>query len=378
MAFVKGFLSSVWTNRNYRSALLVFVILILWLVSGVFRSDEHHEASSTADKTSARDEESMTVKVRELTAQPYPITLELHARSEANREVSVRSETYGRVIAVPVREGEFVEAGTVLCELAMDERQIRVDEAQALVDAAKLDYEGALRLKSGGYQSASAIASAKAKWESAKANLVSRQLDLERSVIKAPFAGVINYRPVEIGDYLKVGDECALLLDMNPLKVVGRISETEISQIRPQDSVNVSFTSGVGAVGQVLFVESQADQSLRTFAVEVAVPNPDLSLRGGMSATLAIHTREVLAHQIPANVLALDDEGLVGVKLLDAANKVTFSPVKIIGNGGDSIWVTGLDERVTLISVGQEYVTVGQTVKPFVQSPHLTDAVPAP
>lgn len=72
----------------------------------------------------------------------------------------------------------------------------------------------------------------------------------------------------------------------------------------------------------------------------------------------------VRAHKPSPGVLTLDDSGRVGVRTVEANNKVRFVPVTIIGQDADGLWVGGLPERATVITVGQEFVVDGQTVEP--------------
>ncbi len=350
----------IWHNSNYRSALIVFVVLLIWLLSGVLATSS--EAPKADEPGAVQGAVEQTVQVRQLMAVDYPVTVAVRGRSEANRSVVVRVETAGRVVAVPGREGLPIDEGEPLCELAMDDRELRLMEAKAKEEAATLDYDGALKLESSGYQSQKAIAAAKAVLETARAEMLARQLDVKRTIVRAPFAGVVHRRPAEIGDYLREGEECATVLETDPLIIVGRVSELDVTRIALGDDVAIRFVNGEQTTGKVSLIEPQADATLRTFAVEVSVDNPALLLRGGMSATLQIRTAAVRAHQIPASVLALDDQGNLGVKVLNGKSVVTFVPVSVVGDAGEQLWVTGLGDAVTLISVGQEYVSVGQKV----------------
>ncbi len=61
----------------------------------------------------------------------------------------------------------------------------------------------------------------------------------------------------------------------------------------------------------------------------------------------------------------LTDDGVLGVKTLGMGNRARFHPVRVIGDGPDGVWLSGLPDRVTLITVGQDFVTEGQRVRPI-------------
>ena len=83
-------------------------------------------------------------------------------------------------------------------------------------------------MKAKGFNSDSAIAAAKARLASAAAQLKRRQLDVEKILIRAPFAGVVEDVHVEIGDYVNPGQGCATIVDLNPMLMVGRVSEKDV------------------------------------------------------------------------------------------------------------------------------------------------------
>jgi len=85
----------------------------------------------------------------------------------------------------------------------------------------------------------------------------------------------------------------------------------------------------------------------------------------------------VMAHRISPALLALDDEGRVGVRTLDGDNRVVFNLVKILNDDGGSVWISGLPETATLITVGQELVVPRQQVDAVFETPPEVPAAPA-
>ena len=101
-------------------------------------------------------------------------------------------------------------------------------------------------------------------------------------------------------------------------------------------------------------------------------------MRSGVTTQIAIPVDTVMAHRISPALLALDDEGRVGVRTLDGDNRVVFNLVKIIHDEGGAVWISGLPETATLITVGQELVVPRQQVDVvFETSPEVPAAAPA-
>ena len=114
--------------------------------------------------------------------------------------------------------------------------------------------------------------------------------------------------------------------------------------------------------GRIRYVAPVADEATRTFTVELEVDNADGALRVGGTAELRIPAEEVFAHRIAPSLLTLDDAGNIGVKIVNDAGLVEFVVADIVMSSNDSVWLAGLPQTATIITVGQGYVTNGSVV----------------
>lgn len=355
-------------KRTHVAAAVVAALFVLWLLSGQMgETDETGPAPSVAaarDAMLAMDEDQPArVRARVIRAESRTADVVVRGRTEADRSVSVLAETSGPVVELPVDKGDRVEAGDVLCRIRVDARNARIEEAREAVEQARIEYQGALRLAEKGYQSETAIASARARLAARRADLQQRELDLEHTHVRAPFAGIIEERPVELGAFLQAGNVCARLIDPDPMMLVGQVAEREVGRIRPGDPGHGKLITGETVTGEVAFVARSAAASTRTFRVEVAVANADASLRSGITTEIRLPVEQFRAHHLPSALLALDDAGRLGVRILDEDNRVRFVNVDVISDTGSGIWVSGLPDPATLITVGQELVTPGEQVE---------------
>ena len=124
------------------------------------------------------------------------------------------------------------------------------------------------------------------------------------------------------------------------------------------------------------YIASETTGATRTFKVEASSPNPDYVLRSGLTVELALPLTPVRAHSIPSSLLALDDEGKLGVRILNKQNVVQFHNVQLLGDSSDGVWVLGLPEQTRLITVGQEYVSSGSTVEVVLESNPVSRTAP--
>ncbi len=363
-------------SKSSLMALIVAIAVIIWMATGTITSTGSNAAQSASRNSTLRDDETETrpneragvrVGVRHSSAGPVERIVDVSARTEPNRIVEVRGEAEGRVTAIAAERGTFVRAGEPLARLDLRDREARLAESQALLEQTRMQYEAAQSLGGQDLLSEVQIAEARARLASAEAALRDIELEIERTTIVAPFDGIVQERMVEVGDLVRIGDSIAEFVDTDPIIVVGNVNERQIANLTPGSVGTATLPSGAKVEGTVRYVAPVADNSTRTFRVELAVPNPNRKVRAGVTAELEVTTDRIFGHLLSPALIALDDEGTIGVKIVDADSKAQFIPVEILRSAPEGVWVTGLPEEVEIIAIGQGFVVDGQ----------LVDGVPA-
>jgi len=359
---------SVLMSKNVISASIVAGLLFSWLGSGLWveRSSGPVPVTVVESGQSQRPAIATLSKVRvQLTkAEPRNQSVVLRGRTEAKRIVDATAEISGQVVRRSVERGEQVSRGQLLCEIAIDDRAMAVEEAQAALNKAEIEHQGSLRLAAQGLLSAVAIAASAARQEAAEAQLERQTLNLARTQITAPFDGVVEDFHLDEGDYAMPGDACATVIDLDPMLVTAQVTEEQVEHLRLGSTVQGSTRMGRSLEGELSFIGNQSDPVTRTYAVEVTVDNRDYRLRSGLTVSLRVLLDEIQTHYITPSLLTLNEHGDMGVRLIDTSNRVVFSAIEIVEDGPDGMWVSGLPDSAALITVGQEFVTVGTTVDP--------------
>ncbi|MEX0368074.1 MAG: efflux RND transporter periplasmic adaptor subunit, partial [Ruegeria sp.] len=333
----------------------------------------------------------------------------LRGQTKAVRQVEVRAETTSTVISEPKRKGVFVEAGDLLCELdagtrhaalaeararkieaesRIPEAEARLDEARARLAEAEINNTAARKLSETGYASETRRISTEAAMRAAEAGIKSAEAGLEttragieaataavaaaereidRLTIEAPFQGLLESDTAELGSLMQPGGLCATVIQLDPIKLVGFVPETEVNRITVGAMAGAELVTGLQVQGRVTFLSRSADETTRTFEVEITVPNPELLIRDGQTATIQISAEGAKAHLLPQSALTLNNEGQLGVRIVGANNVVDFLPVQLLRDSADGVWIGGLPETADVIVVGQEFVTEGVAVAPTYQ-----------
>lgn len=292
-------------------------------------------------------------------ARPIERAVILRGRTAAARQVEVRAETAGRIVSEPLRRGAAVAEGQVLCELDPGTRPARLAEARARLAEAQLNARAAERLTEGGFASELRAAQSQAALQSATAAVAAAEEEIARLVIRAPFSGLLESDAAELGSLMQPGALCATVIQLDPIRLVGFVPETDVDKIEPGAQAGARLASGREVTGAVTFLARAADPATRTFRVEITVDNSDLSIRDGQTAEIGIAATGVVAHLVPGSALTLNDAGRLGLRLVDEDSRARFAPVEVVRDTTRGIWVTGLPEAAEIIVVGQEFVNDG-------------------
>ena len=356
-------------RSTYLWAVGIAVLLLAWLASGQLNQepvvfDPSIAERNEQDLNQLNDQTPTRVRVVQSQAQLKTRYASVRGKTQNKRTVKVRTEIQGRVVNRAVERGQSVAANQLLCGLSVDDRQAALVESQQRVNQARIDYDGAKQLRAKGYNSESAIAAAKANLATARAELKRRDLALRKTEIRAPFAGFVEDVHLEIGDYAQPGTACATLVDLNPMLLVGRVSERVVLNIEPGIEAIGELTDRSVVRGPITFVGQQDDPATRTYAIEVELNNESGKLRSGMTTQIRIPVEEAFAHKISPALFSLDNEGGYGVRVVNNNDRVEFYSVTVVAEDEDGVWVSGLPNTSNIITVGQELVISGERVDP--------------
>ena len=350
-------------KTSWLAAAGVTLALALWMASGLLGDDDGSGPDAASD---ANADERAPVRVEIVTAAPAPErrTVTLRGQVEAARLVTVRAETSGTVASVPRSRGARVAARAPLVRLDAGTREAQLAGARAQLASALAERTAADSLGQRGLQSQMMIEQTTAAESVARAEVARLERDLADTVVRAPFAALIESLPVEIGQLVERGDPIASLVDDSAFDVTARASQQVAAELAPGQPVEVTLLTGETLTGTLTWVSRAADAETRSFAIEARLDETDGALASGVSATLVVPVEEVEALFLSPSTFTLDEEGELGVKVLDDEDRVRFLPVSLLRTSLEGAWVTGVPAGARVVTLGQGFVGEGERVTP--------------
>ena len=284
-----------------------------------------------------------TTALDSATAQSRGTYDEQRAAAEANLEVARQRLEIAQKLAT--------QNFSAPVELA----QLKANYENARMTLAQIDLARNLR-------SEVDIAQNRARLATAKSNLAVLRDQLAKSTIKAPAAGWLETMHLEQGEQIAAGAPAATILDMDELKIVVAVPQTNISEVGLGDPVNVNVAGAGMRKGAVTKIASISSTTTRTFDVEVTVPNPGRELRAGMTVEANIDVGFQPAFGMSPAHLSVAGDGSLTAKI-DDGGTVRVVPVELVRSGVEQVFVSGLADGATLLTFGQAFVNAGDPVR---------------
>ena len=238
-------------------------------------------------------------------AEEYQPLIKLKASTKSENRINVKEKTSGEVVKIGGIQGAYVKKDTVLCSLGV--------------------------------------------------------VELNRTEVKAPFSGFIE-QIVKPGNFLERGQICATIIQLDPITLIAGVPEYDINKVRIGQNVFVELVTGQKINGKLTFVSKSASPDTRTFSVESQIQNSDGKVKDGLTAEISIEIDKVMAHKISPSILLLNDEGKLGIRIVNNGKYANFVEIIILEDSEEGLWVTGIPEEVEIIIQGQGFVENGQEV----------------
>ncbi len=349
------------TSRN-------LILLSLWLLTLLpgCGADSSHETNLAAQGTA--DDKATPVEVQVVKAQDLEEHFSLPGSLHAWEDLTLAAEIAGPVDWVGPEEGEMLSAGQKIMTIDSVSQRANLERNRVDAEIQEKAMQRLQRLVAENLVSQQEYDNSVTAYEAARQNLNLAAITLQKSIVKAPVAGILDDRMVERGEYVKVGDPVALVVQVDRLKVLIAVPEKDVRYFHVGEEVSVvqaQIDTGerVHRSGKLVHLAYKADPLTRTYLGKVEVDNQDRQLRPGMIVRIEALRRELKGAIAVPLYAVIDLEGRK-VVYVEVAGKAQLRPVKIDRVIGDQVVILeGLNFDDRLIVKGQQLLVDGAKVK---------------
>ncbi len=269
---------------------------------------------------------------------------------DAVHKATLSAQTGGRVVELPYDVNDYVEVGDVIVRFTDVEQQSGRRQAQAAMRAAEagdreaqLGFDRAQELiakkliaQSVFDQALARRDATRAALEAARAGVREAGEQVDYTVIRAPYSGILTERHVEVGETVRPGQPLVSGLSLAQLRVTVDIPQGDLEAVREQGKAAILLDDGrrIDALRVVVF--PYADAKTHTFQVRLELPEAETGLHPGMTVKAAFATGDAQRILLPRSALVRRSE-ITAVYVVDAANRVALRQLRIGRGYGDQI-----------------------------------------
>jgi len=350
------------------AALSLVALALLWIGSGFIFPHHTAPASSAAEQAAVK----FRVAVATVNTQQYQPRLVLSGRTEADKKVAIVSRTQAIISELRVKRGDRVKAGDVLAVLTDDGRSAQLQQARALVQQRKAEFEARTKLIEQGNLPKLDSNAISSQLRAAEAALAQAEAEVQRIRIVAPWDGLVDQVNAEEGQFLMLmpgggsgagSNEIARMISLDPIIAIVEVSEKRLGGVRIGEEAELRLVSGAVVKGKVRYISKSASATTRTYRVDIEAANPDNKIADGITAEVAISMAAVEATKVPRSALVFSAQGKLGVRAVTPENKVFFIPVELVSDEHQFMWVKGIQNGARVIVQGQDFVREDQIVE---------------
>ena len=304
-------------------------------------------------------------------SRDIPAALEAVGSLRAVREVTLSPEIAGRVSAIHFEAGQPVGAGALLVQLFDGPERADHRAAQAKAAFAGIQVARSQELAPTGAEPRETLEQRRADRDQAAAAVQQIDARLVQKQVRAPFAGILGIRQVNLGQYLNPGDAVATLTALDSLFVDFALPQQELSRLKPGATVIVTSDAWPGRrfTAKVNAIEPKISADTRNVSVQALLGNGDRALRPGMYVTAALELPvQQGALLVPATAIQTSAQGdsIIVIRGSNArvGGKAEIVPVQTGRRVGNDVVVTrGLRAGDVIVTEGQLRVQPGAEVK---------------
>jgi membrane fusion protein, multidrug efflux system len=357
------------------ASFIVLIVAAAWVLTGEFSavgSQAQEKAAAATNPPAAEAKRALrTVAVMAPPLADHAVSIRISGVTESDKRVAMATRAGGIITELPVKQGDRVKEGDLILSLDAEEKKSMVTTAQQTLAQRKAEAEASQSLAKRGNLPKLQLDAARSALSTAQSQLDAAKAELDRLEIIVPFDGVLDKVDVQLGSSVQQGAPVATLLALDPIIAVGEISERSLGSVKIGGKAQVRLVDGRMADGTIRYISKEANSQTRTYRVEVAIANADLSIPAGMTAEVMLWAAPVKAIQVPRSVVTLSQDGDFGVRGIDKENKAFFLPVTLIDDATNALVLTGVPDGTRVIVAGQDLVKDGETVTPVAPDAEL-------
>lgn len=344
---------------------LIIVVIVLIIIFGSLYGWHRFIGYKIQQFVSNYKPAPVNVNVVPAKAEQWNDMIEATGSVVARQGVNISPEVAGKIEEIFFTSGEEVKQGEPLVALSHDVLVATLKSNQAQFDLARANYNRELSLYKKHVASKAEFDQFQAQLEQALYTVEQTQAQLDQTLVKAPFAGRLGIRQVNVGQYIQAGTAIVNLETVDPMFVDFAVSENELEHLNVGLPVVISSLaySDKTFQGRIMAIDSKLSNTARSMMVRAQVPNPDELLKSGMFVSVNVVLPKVDSILTIPPIAVTYTSSIGNYVYVVKAGKAVRTYVTLGSRRGDLVAVTkGLSAGDLVVCAGQNQLKNGSDV----------------
>jgi membrane fusion protein, multidrug efflux system len=363
---------------------MIIMLIAVGVVLGGFFAFQNFKAHIIGQVMASLANPPQTVSTVTAGLQDWQPQVEAVGSLRAVNGADLSLEVSGIVDQIDFNSGDDAAAGAVLLRLRSDDDEAKLQALQATADLAQVTYDRDMKQWKAQAISQANVDSDRFNLKNARAQVEQQKAMLDKKVLRAPFAGHLGIRAVDVGQYLNAGTTVVTLQALDPIYADFFLPQQALDQVKIGQSISAKVDTYPGQpfAGKVTAINPQVDASSRNVQVRATLGNADRRLLPGMYATVDIDIGSPQRHiTLPQPAIAYNPYGST-VFLVEQEGSARSAQQTFVTTGakrGDQVAVlSGVKEGDVVVTAGQMKLRNGSPVMIDNKVQPTSDATPAP
>jgi membrane fusion protein, multidrug efflux system len=363
---------------------MIIMLIAVGVVLGGFFAFQNFKAHIIGQVMASLANPPQTVSTVTAGLQDWQPQVEAVGSLRAVNGTDLSLEVSGIVDQIDFNSGDDVAAGAVLLRLRSDDDEAKLQALQATADLAQVTYDRDVKQWKAQAISQATVDSGTFNLKNARAQVEQQKAMLDKKVLRAPFAGHLGIRAVDVGQYLNAGTIVVTLQALDPIYADFFLPQQALDQVKIGQAISAKVDTypGQNFAGKITAINPQVDASSRNVQVRATLGNADRRLLPGMYATVDIDIGSPQRHiTLPQTAIAYNPYGstVFLVEQQGAARSAQQTFVTTGAKRGDQVAVlSGVKEGDVVVTSGQVKLRNGSPVLIDNKVQPTSDAAPTP
>lgn len=340
--------------KTYKYFVIFFLIILSLLAFRGAGDQKKHSVVQTSNK--------MLFSIKNISSEERNIEIKTTGYVRPYKSLNIMTQIHGNASKIYVKNGQFAKKGEILIELDKEDLLEALNASKVNEKNNKAKYEAAKSLYEKGFVTETYLNDLLYAYKSSEEKRIKSENDVNHAYIRAPFNGYVSNLKPDEGEYTSsISGPIMKLVDMSKVLVDTSISPENAKYLKVGDDCKVSLR-GKDYKANIYEINKTLDPITRSSILKVIISDKSCDIFDGEIVDVFLYKKESKVNKLSASWVSINDIGILGIKTISNDGIVKFSPITIIDDDNDYVFIKSIGDDIKIITDGHEFAEDGRKI----------------